>query len=242
MICDPSIDNSKAQTKESQKAMTPGCALQLLKEGNERFREKRPLVRDLLKEKDITAEGQYPFAVILSCIDSRVPTALIFDQGIGDIFTAAVAGNFVNQDILGSMEFACKVAGAKLVLVLGHTRCGAINAAIDAVLKPTAVKWDAELKSYEKEELSKYNDVAACDCHNITPMIQNLEKAVKACLPDPPGELPKNFADLVVRKNVELTVKDIRKRSKCLKHLKKGNRLLIKGAIYDVVTGKVEFL
>ncbi|GAA0714939.1 hypothetical protein GCM10009430_08740 [Aquimarina litoralis] len=121
----------KAHTKDTQAAITPQIALQLLKEGNQRFQEKHMADRDLLDQVNDTKSGQFPFATILSCIDSRVSSELIFDQGIGDIFSARVAGNFVNEDILGSMEFACKLAGTKLVLVLGHTACGAVKGACD---------------------------------------------------------------------------------------------------------------
>ena len=121
----------KAHTKETQAAISPQIAIQLLKEGNERFQKNRKADRDLLEQVGDTKSGQYPFATILSCIDSRVSSELIFDQGIGDIFSARVAGNFVNEDILGSMEFACKLAGTKLVLVLGHTSCGAVKGACD---------------------------------------------------------------------------------------------------------------
>jgi len=121
----------KAQTKESQDQMTAASALQELKDGNQRFIQKKQLSRDLMQQVSETSTGQFPFATVLSCIDSRVSSELIFDQGIGDIFSVRIAGNFVNEDILGSMEFASKLAGTKLVLVLGHTACGAVKGACD---------------------------------------------------------------------------------------------------------------
>src|SRR5210317_714820 len=121
----------KAHTKETQAAMTPDKSLQFLKEGNYRFQNNSKAKRDLYEQVLDTSSGQFPFATILSCIDSRVSSELIFDQGIGDIFSIRIAGNFVNEDILGSMEFACKLAGTKLIVVLGHTACGAVKGACD---------------------------------------------------------------------------------------------------------------
>ena len=123
----------KTQTKETLAAMTPEKALDLLKEGNQRFVKKKREKRDLLHQVEITSSGQYPFGVVLGCVDSRVPLEVVFDLGIGDIFGIRIAGNFVNEDILGSMEFACKVVGSKHILVLGHTSCGAVKGAYDAV-------------------------------------------------------------------------------------------------------------
>ena len=121
----------KAHTKETQASMTPDKALQFLKEGNKRFQNNLKANRNLLEQVNDTRDGQFPFATILSCIDSRVSAELVFDQGLGDIFSIRIAGNFVNEDILGSMEFGCKLAGTKLVVVLGHTSCGAIKGACD---------------------------------------------------------------------------------------------------------------
>ena len=121
----------KAHTKETQSKMTPETSLEELKNGNKRFVDRQKLNRDLMQQVSETSNGQYPFATVLSCIDSRVSSELIFDQGIGDIFSVRIAGNFVNEDILGSMEFACKLAGTKLIVVLGHTACGAVKGACD---------------------------------------------------------------------------------------------------------------
>ena len=123
----------KTQTKETLAAMTPEKALDLLKEGNQRFIKKKKEQRDLLEQVEVTSSGQYPFGVVLGCVDSRVPLEVVFDLGIGDIFGIRIAGNFVNEDILGSMEFACKVVGSKHILVLGHTSCGAVKGAYDGV-------------------------------------------------------------------------------------------------------------
>jgi carbonic anhydrase len=125
------FDNSKTQNKSSQDNVTAGMAKEILKEGNNRFTEGKPVSRDLSQQVKDTSTGQFPFAAVLSCIDSRIPTEMIFDQGIGDIFNARIAGNFVNKDILGSLEFACKLAGSKLIVVLGHTSCGAVKGACD---------------------------------------------------------------------------------------------------------------
>ena len=121
----------KAHTLETQSAISPNKAIELLKEGNARFVKNKEVSRDLLAQVSDTSTGQYPFATILSCIDSRVSSEIIFDQGIGDIFNARVAGNFVNEDILGSLEFACKLAGSKVIVVMGHTSCGAVKGACD---------------------------------------------------------------------------------------------------------------
>ncbi|MDP4679392.1 MAG: carbonic anhydrase, partial [Cyclobacteriaceae bacterium] len=123
----------KTLTKERRDLITPVDAIELLKKGNERFVNNLKMNRNLLQQMNETSDGQHPFAVILSCIDSRVPAELIFDQGLGDIFSIRIAGNFINEDILGSMEFACKIAGSRLVVVLGHSSCGAIKGACDSV-------------------------------------------------------------------------------------------------------------
>ena len=130
---DKTMSNTMVQTKESQAAQTPDTALEMLKTGNTRFVNNLNSSRDFQQQVKSTASGQFPFAVVLSCIDSRVPAEIIFDQGIGDIFNVRIAGNFVNSDILGSLEFACKVAGSKAIVVLGHSHCGAVKGACDQV-------------------------------------------------------------------------------------------------------------
>ncbi|QJP34525.1 carbonic anhydrase [Nonlabens sp. Ci31] len=206
----------KVHTKESQATMTPEKALQFLTEGNERFQNNLKANRNLLQQINDTRDGQFPFATILSCIDSRVSAELVFDQGLGDIFSVRIAGNFVNEDILGSMEFACKLAGTKLVVVLGHTSCGAIKGACD----------HARLG-------------------NLTKLIEKIEPAVYA-VNEPQEEALRNsknleFVDAVSVKNVELTIERIRKESPVLKELEEDGDIKIVGAMYDIATGAVEF-
>lgn len=205
------------QTAESQSQMTPEKALELLKEGNQRFLKGTPRERKLNQQVIETAYGQYPFASIVGCIDSRVPTSLIFDQGIGSLFSARVAGNIINDDILGSLEFACKLAGAKLVVVLGHTSCGAVKGACD----------QAELG-------------------NLTALLSKINPAVLAITePENPEErTSKNvaFVDAVALENVKLTVQNVRTYSNVLRSMENQGAIKIIGAMYDVATGEVRFL
>ena len=204
-----------AQTLATQSAITPARALELLKQGNARFAAGTPLHRDLLAQMRATASGQYPFASIVGCIDSRVPPELVFDQGIGDVFSARIAGNFVDDEILGSLEFASKLAGSKLIVVLGHTQCGAIKGACDG----------AELG-------------------NLTTTLSHLLPAVDAVKDVPGPRSSKNaaFVEAVTDMNVRLTVQAIRKRSPVLDALAASGELAIVGAVYDVATGEVTFL
>ena len=203
-------------TQEEQEKLTPDEVLRLLKDGNRRFVSGTVTSRDHSKLVRQAANGQFPKAMILSCVDSRIPVEDVFDRGIGDVFVARVAGNFENTDILGSMEFACKVSGAKLVLVLGHEHCGAVKAAIDeAVLG------------------------------NITPMLKNIKPAVESVSGGYEGDRSsKNpeFVHMVAEKNVRLTIEDIRTRSPILKEMEEAGEIKIVGAIYDMDTGEVEFL
>ncbi len=210
------IYKMKAYTKETQSLITPKGAIDLLKEGNLRFQKKKQVSRDLLEQISDTTTGQFPFATVLSCIDSRVSAELIFDQGIGDIFSARVAGNFVNEDILGSMEFACKLAGTKLILVLGHTSCGAVKGACD----------DAKLG-------------------NLTALINKIKPAV-AAVPNPADASLRNsknidFVNEVAVKNVHMTIDTIRKESEVLKEMEDKGEILIVGGMYDISNGKVIF-
>ncbi len=206
----------KAHTKETQAAITPQMAVQLLKEGNKRFQESIKADRNLLEQVGDTTSGQFPFATILSCIDSRVSSEIIFDQGIGDIFSARVAGNFVNEDILGSMEFASKLAGTKLVLVLGHTSCGAVKGACD----------DAKLG-------------------NLTALISKIKPAVAAVTEptDAASRTSKNidFVNEVAVKNVQMTIDNIRTQSSVLKEMEDNGEILILGGMYDISNGAVTF-
>ncbi|WP_142784748.1 carbonic anhydrase family protein [Changchengzhania lutea] len=206
----------KAHTKETQSTMTPQKALQFLKEGNQRFQNNLKANRNLLEQVNDTSEGQFPFATILSCIDSRVSAELVFDQGLGDIFSVRIAGNFVNEDILGSMEFASKLAGTKLIVVLGHTSCGAIKGACD----------DAKMG-------------------NLTKLIEKITPAVKAVSEPEDASLrnSKNldFVDTVSKKNVELTIDRIHAESPILSEMEKEGDIMIIGAMYDIHSGEVTF-
>ena len=184
----------KAQTKETQASLTPDKALEILKEGNKRFTKNSKADRDLLEQVKDTQGGQYPFAVILSCIDSRVPAEIVFDQGIGDVFSARVAGNIVDEDIIGSIEYGCKVAGSKLVLVLGHTSCGAVKGACDNV-----------------------------ELGNITSLVSKIKPAV-AAVKEPTDESLRNssnieFVNEVSKTNVHHTLDNLRKQSPLLSEM-----------------------
>ena len=197
------------QTKETLDQMTPEKALDLLKEGNQRFLEKKQADRNLLEQTEITSSGQYPFAVILGCVDSRVPPELIFDLGIGDVFSIRIAGNFANEDILGSMEFATKVVGSKHILVLGHTSCGAVQGAMD----------DVELG-------------------NLTGLVRKIQPAVQAAN----QEISDPGVNEIAEVNVKMTIEEIKEKSPILKEMVEKNEIGLSGAMYDVATGKVEFL
>ncbi len=197
--------------------MTPDKSLNYLKEGNIRFLNNIKANRDLLGQVNHTSNGQFPFATILSCIDSRVSAELVFDQGLGDIFSVRIAGNFVNEDILGSMEFACKLAGTKLIVVLGHTSCGAIKGACD----------DVKLG-------------------NLTNMLANIKPAV-AAVREPKDANYRNsrnieFVDNVATKNVQLTIARIMDESPVLAEMQNNGEIKIIGAIYDINTGAAKFL
>lgn len=205
------------QNQSTQAATTPDDALKHLIEGNRRFVENRREDRNLLEQVEATRGGQWPFAVVLGCIDSRVPVEMVFDAGIGDLFSARVAGNFVNEDVLGSMEFACKVAGAKLVVVLGHTHCGAIKGACD----------DVKLG-------------------NLTAMLAKLRPAVERVTEpaDPEQRTSSNveFVRAVTHENVLATAAAVREQSDVLRELEAEGQIRIVGAIYDVESGSVEWV
>ena len=200
------------RTKEGLAAMTPEKALALLKEGNQRFVNGRNKERKLMQQMVEASKRQFPFAVVLSCVDSRVPPELIFDQGIGDIFGIRIAGNLVNADILGSMEFACKVVGSKHILVLGHTSCGAIQGAFD----------DVELG-------------------NLTGLIRKLKPAVSAVQESSELKGSASL-DQISKMNVRLNIEKIRQQSPILKEMMDNKEINISGAMYDVESGKVSFL
>ena len=206
----------KAHTKETQDLMTPSLALDALKDGNDRFLKGNQVTRNLNAQVDETSGGQYPFATVLHCIDSRVSAEHVFDQGIGDLFSIRIAGNFVNEDILGSMEFACKIAGTKVLVVLGHTACGAIKGACD----------HARLG-------------------NLTALINKLEPAVEAVDSPAEADLRNSsnidFVNAVAAKNVQMTIDNIRSQSPILKEMEADGAIKIVGGMYDIATGNVNF-
>jgi carbonic anhydrase len=201
-------------TKEQRDSLTPAQVIDELKKGNERFRTKKGVSRDYLAEKRSTAAGQYPAAVILGCMDSRVPAEIIFDVGIGDTFIGRVAGNVVNDDMLGSMEYACAVAGSKVVLVLGHTACGAVKGAIDDVVMG-----------------------------NLTGLLARIKPAISATKYEgEKSSKNASYVGAVAHTNVVMGLAEIRRRSPVLEELEKKGSIQITGAMYDVATGVVEFI
>lgn len=207
------INPAATMTAEIQQNLSPADALQRLKDGNKRFVSKNLAQRDLNKQVSETTGGQHPFAVVLSCIDSRVPVEVVFDQGIGDIFSARVAGNIVNEDMLGSMEFACKLAGSKVVLVLGHTRCGAVHGALS----------QAKLG-------------------NLTALLSKIEPAMEGVELGGEIAKDGKEMKLVTEANVRNAIKTIRSESSVLADLEKEGKIIIQGAIYRVEDGSVQFL
>jgi len=201
-------------SKEQQNSITPDLAFQILRDGNERFVSNLKANRDLLQQVNETKEGQFPFATILSCMDSRTSAELIFDQGLGDIFSIRIAGNVLNDDIVGSMEFATKVVGTKIILVLGHTKCGAIVGACNNV------------------ELGKLTGVLS----KVKPAIE----AEKTITDNRTGSNT-DFVNKVTELNVHLTIDQIRKESPIIAELEAQGAIKIAGGVYDVATGKVAF-
>ena len=204
----------RTHNKESQTSMTPEMAINILKEGNERFVSNLKFNRNLLQQVNETSDGQWPFAVVLSCIDSRTSAELVFDQGLGDIFSVRIAGNIVNEDILGSMEFACKVAGSKFIVVLGHTKCGAVKGACDHVELGNLTTLLAKLQP-------------AVSCETQTTLNRDSSNAI--------------FVENVAKINVEEAVGEIQAKSPILKEMIDKGEIGICGAMYNVETGQVEF-
>ena len=207
---------NKALDKATQSSLTPQIVLNDLINGNQRFTQSKMEVRNYENQRKDTVGGQFPKAVILSCIDSRVPIETIFDQGIGDIFVARVAGNFENTDILGSLEYSCKAAGSKLVLVLGHESCGAVKSAIDGV-----------------------------ELGNITSMLGNILPAVKKTADQVAGEASSSNSEFVaktVENNVAMTIERIREKSPILREMENNAEINIVGGVYHLSTGKVVLL
>jgi carbonic anhydrase len=208
------VGGSGSLTKDQRDRLTPGLVLEALKKGNERFRTGNMASRDYRDQQRTSAAGQFPAAVVLGCIDSRAPAEIIFDAGIGDTFSARIAGNVVNDDLLGSLEFACAVAGAKVLLLFGHTACGAIKGAIDDV-----------------------------EMGNLTGLLARVKPAISATTFDG-AKSSRNaaYVDAVARTNVLLGLDNIRRRSPILADLEKKNTILIVGGMYDLVTGIVDFV
>ena len=204
----------KAHSKETQAQMTPRKALQFLQEGNDRFINNLKANRNLLEQVNETRDGQWPFATILSCIDSRTSAELIFDQGLGDVFSVRIAGNIVNTDILGSMEFACKVAGSKLIVVLGHSKCGAVKGACDHV-----------------------------EMGNLTELLSKIQPAVYEEKITTSERSSKNseFVENVAEINVKRSVRNIIERSFVLEQMLDQGQIGIVGAMHDIESGKVTF-
>jgi len=204
----------KTLTKEMQAAITPTKALELLKDGNKRFVSNLKVNRNLLQQANETSDGQHPFAVILSCIDSRTSAELIFDQGLGDVFSVRIAGNVINEDILGSMEFGCKVAGSKIIVVLGHTKCGAVKGACDHV-----------------------------EMGNLTALLTKIRPAVddETETKDNRNSGNAEFVENVATINVKRTVKSIMERSPILKEMIENGEIGIVGGTHDIATGEVTF-
>ncbi|AHF78722.1 Carbonic anhydrase [Sodalis praecaptivus] len=209
----PSLSFAAAMTRAQRDAMTPDDIIQSFKQGNARFRAGKMLRHDYLAQKQASQAGQYPGAVILSCIDSRAPAEILLDAGIGETFNCRVAGNIPSADILGSMEFACALAGAKVVLVMGHSSCGAVRGAID----------NAELG-------------------NLTGLLNMIKPAI-ARTEYEGERSGKNygFVDAVAKTNVIMTLEDIRKKSPVLKALEDEGKIKLVGSMYHLVGGKVEF-
>jgi len=204
----------KTLTQEMQAAITPTMALELLKEGNKRFINNMKVNRNLLQQANETSDGQHPFAVILSCIDSRTSAELIFDQGLGDVFSVRIAGNIINEDILGSMEFGCKVAGSKIIVVLGHTKCGAVKGACDHV-----------------------------EMGNLTALLSKLQPAVydEKTVTENRTSSNEEFVEKVSEINVKRTVHAIMERSPILKEMIERGECGIIGGNHNITTGEVSF-
>jgi carbonic anhydrase len=204
-------------TVEERDSLSPASALKILEEGNERFRSNLRANQDLLEQVDRTRDGQWPFAAVLSCIDSRTSAELIFDQGLGDIFSIRIAGNLVNEDILGSLEFACRIAGAKLIVVVGHSRCGAIKGACDGV--------ELGNLTYLLDKIGPAVDAVA--------LRSDWESRTTAHDPD--------FVDAVARENVRQAVATILGQSSVLREMHEEGEIDVVGAMYSVATGAVAF-
>jgi len=208
----PRVDPERVMTSRDQRSMTPDEALERLKEGNRRFVQGRHTPYDYLDQARETAGGQFPHSIVLGCLDSRVPVEAVFDQGIGDIFVGRVAGNFENTDLLGSMEFGTRLAGSRLIVVLGHSSCGAVKGAI-----------------------------AGAEMGNLTPTLANIRPAIQAVGTEGSAD-DSRYVSRVVEANVRQTVRDIQSRSEIIRELIREGDLKVVGAVYDLGTGRVDWL
>lgn len=203
----------RTHTREFQENLTPEQAFEVLKEGNQRFINNLKVNRDLLRQMDETAAGQFPFAVVLSCMDSRTSVELIFDQGIGDIFSIRIAGNVVNDDILGSMEYACAAAGSKLVVVLGHTRCGAVKGACESV-----------------------------QLGNLSGLLSKIQPAIEKTSAARSSLDTAEYSEVVAQANVLNSIDEVLERSEILRKLFREGKIGVVGGIYSVENGSVQFI
>ena len=223
---DDQIQYIDYSSREVQSSLTPNMVLEILQAGNHRFLTGQRIFRDYSRQIEATSTGQFPMAVILSCIDSRTPAEMVFDLGLGDIFSVRVAGNIAKDELIGSMEYACVVAGAKLVVVMGHTSCGAVNAAVDLICSHKTAS-------------------EATGCDNLDSLVAEIQQAIDLSTCKRPEQwLPGEkaaYANEVARRNVHQTILTIRKRSRCLEQLVQKGQIAIVGALYDVKTGQVTF-
>jgi carbonic anhydrase len=226
---DDKIQYADYSTRELQDQLTAAQVLQILQEGNERFRTDNRLTRDLAHQLGATAKGQHPLAVVLSCIDSRTPAELILDLGLGDIFSVRIAGNVISKNVLGSMEYGCAVAGAKVILVMGHTQCGAVTAAVEL------------LRSGLTSSVEKLTG-----CQHLEPIVyqiqQSLDDSASEEVARESGDEKTAVVDLVARRNVLRTVREIVTQSRTIRKLVEEGRIAVVGALYDVRSGKVDLL
>jgi carbonic anhydrase/SulP family sulfate permease len=214
-------------TRELQAKLSPEQVLQVLKDGHERFRSGRRLTRDLGRQVSDTSGGQHPLAVVLSCIDSRTPAELVFDLGVGDVFSVRIAGNVTSRKVLGSIEYGCAVAGAKLILVMGHTRCGAVTAAVDLICSGETANEAMGCQHLDQivEDIQQSIDPLTC---------RDLDRVATA-----DKEL---FVDAVASRNVARSVQTMLQQSQTLSRLVRDRRVVVVGAMYNIVTGDIEFL
>jgi carbonic anhydrase/SulP family sulfate permease len=216
-------------TRELQDQLSTAQVLQILLEGNERFRTDNRLTRDLGRQIDATAKGQHPLAVVLSCIDSRTPAELILDLGLGDIFSVRIAGNVISNNVLGSLEYGCAVARAKVILVMGHSQCGAVTAAVDLL----STRQDSSVETMT-------------GCQHLEPIVNQIQQSVDGPtserLAQATGDDRASIVDVVARRNVARTVHEIVTQSRTIRKLVQEGRVAVVGAIYDLRSAKLELL